>query len=190
MSCNHSHTSCCSGHHHHDNWPVFPPIYPAFPWQPCHPHRPWPQEDGACGAYLQPICASPAQYSDAGVTQGATLVIHKIVLEPCGDRSCTPRTYTIRITGPSYPCGETFQLRAGSCLELDEPLVITGLEPGTYCIEEVQNCPNAYISTFTGPVCGRQVTVTSSYFPTVITICSRKRLCRLCRRSGCGCGCH
>lgn len=147
--------------------------------------QPCAQSGASCGQYLQPICTSTAQYSDAGTVQGATLVIHKIVLEPCGDPTCTPRTYNIRITGPSYPCGETFQLRAGSCTELDEPLVITGLEPGTYCIEEVTSCPNQYISTLTGPVCGQQVTVTSSYFPTVVTIVSRRRSCALLRRRCC-----
>ena len=149
--------------------------------------HPWnmPNANG-CANYAQPIASNAAQFVSAGTHEGATLVIHKIVLEPCGTPTCTPRTYTIRITGPSYPCGETFQLRAGSCLELDEPLVITGLEPGTYCIEEVSACPNAYISTYTGPVCGRQVTVGRSWFPTVVTICSRRRLCRLCHGYGCG----
>lgn len=142
-----------------------------------------------CQDFIQPIVTSAAQFSNAGVTDGATLVIHKIVLEPCGNQSCTPRTFSIRITGPSYPCGEIFQLRAGSCTELDEPLVITGLEPGTYCIEEVFACPNAYITTITGPVCGRHVTVGQSWFPTVVTIVNRRRLCRLCHSSGCGCGC-
>ena len=83
--------------------------------------------------------------------------------------------------------GEVFTLPAGNCLSLDEPLVLTGLEPGTYCIEEIFACPNAYISTYTGPVCGRCVNITGSRFPTVITICCRKRLCRLCHGYGCGC---
>lgn len=155
----------------------------------------WTQAGTTCNRWAQPIVSSPAQFanlaqfSSAGTENGATLVIHKIVLEPCGNQSCTPRTFSLRITGPSYPCGEVFTLRAGSCTELDEPLVITGLEPGTYCIEEVHNCANEYISTFTGPVCGREVTVSNSYYPTVITIVSRKRLCRLCHKHGCGCGC-
>lgn len=157
------------------------PERPPFPG--CVP--PWLNDGSACGVYPQPICASPAQYSNAGAAQGATLVIHKIVLEPCGNPTCTPRTYNIRITGPSYPCGEVFQLRAGNCLSLDEPLVITGLEPGTYFIEEIYACPNSYISTFTGPVCGRRVTVSNSTFPTVVTIVSRKRLCRLCHKTCC-----
>lgn len=201
MSCYHPHNSCqnnysgchhhsgCGndaayqygcGHHHHDNcgYPPFPPFLP--PWM-----QPGAQNRSGCNLYPQPICASTAQYSDAGTAQGATLVIHKIVLEPCGDPTCTPRTYNIRITGPSFPCGETFQLRAGSCTELDEPLVITGLEPGTYCIEEVTSCPHQYISTLTGPVCGQQVTVTNSYFPTVVTIVSRRRSCAIQRRRCC-----
>ena len=129
MSCHHHHNACQSGcggnHHHHDGcgyphhggYPPFPPFMPPF-------MPPWAQNGASCGQYLQPICSSAAQYSDAGTAQGATLVIHKIVLEPCGDPTCTPRTYNIRITGPSYPCGETFQLRAGSCTELDVKMVL------------------------------------------------------------------
>lgn len=193
QTCHQHHTDGC-GQHAHANpgadcgfpWPPFPCFHPGF-W-PCA--RP----EGACpfSRYVQPICCCAAQFANtarltsAGTENGATLVIHKIVLEPCGNTTCTPRTYSIRITGPSYPCGETFQLRAGSCITLDEPLVITGLQPGTYCIEEIYACPNDYISTFTGPVCGREVTVSNGYFPTVVTIVSRKRLCRLCRGYGCG----
>lgn len=138
--------------------------------------------------WMQPIYACPAYYSYAGAT-GATLVIHKIVLEPCGNQSCTPRTFNIRVTGPSYPNGEVFSLRAGNCIELDEPLVITGLTAGDYTIEEVFTKPNEYISTITGPVEGRTVTLAESVVPTVVTIVNRKRLCRLCRNYGCGCSC-
>lgn len=137
---------------------------------------------------IQPFYANQARFSCAESQNGATLVIHKIVLDPCCNPSCSPRTFNIRITGPSYPNGEVFQMRAGSCLELDEPLVITGLEPGTYSIEEVFNCPNEYITTITGPVCGRCVTLTRSCAPTVVTLVNRKRLCSLCRGAGCGCG--
>ncbi len=142
--------------------------------------------------WVQPILCNSARYACAECENGATLVIHKIVLEPLGDQSCTPRTFTLRVTGPSYPTGELFQLRAGSCYELDEPLVIAGLMPGQYSIEEVFNTPNEYVSTITGPVCGRCVTLTCSSAPTVVTIVNRRRLCRLCRaqnRYGCGCGC-
>lgn len=141
--------------------------------------------------WVQPILCNQTRYASAEAENGATLVIHKIVLEPLADQSCTPRTFSIRITGPSYPCGEVFTLRAGSCLELDEPLVISGLEPGSYSIEELFNTPNEYVSTITGPVCGRCVMLTASATPTVVTLVNRKRLCRLCsgrRASGCGCG--
>ena len=145
--------------------------------------------DGStCSRFIQPILCNQARFSCAGTQDGATLVIHKIVLEPCGNQSCTPRTFSIRVTGPSFPCGEVFQLRAGNCLELDEPLVITGLTPGTYRIEELFACPNEFISTLTGPVCGGCVNLTCSCAPTVVTIVNRKRLCRLCHGSGCGCG--
>ena len=93
----------------------------------CASSCPWPQ-------WMQPICCNPTHMCCAGCENGATLVIHQISLEPCGNQSCTPRTFNIRITGPSFPCGEVFTLRAGSCIELDEPLVITGLEPGCYTI--------------------------------------------------------
>ena len=145
MSCcshdTHAHHNCCGAH------PPFPGFLP--PWM-----------NSGCGQYVQPICSSPAQYTDAGTLQGATLVIYKIALEACGEQSCTPRTYNI---------------------------CITGLEPGTYCIEELHRRPNQVISTLTGPVCGHQVTVTNSYMPTVVTICSRRRLCALCQGYGCGC---
>lgn len=141
-------------------------------------------------AYMHPIFCNQAHYCSASTESGATLVIHKIVLEACANQSCTPRTFNLRITGPSYPCGEVFQLRAGNCLELDEPLVISNLEPGAYTIEEIEACPNTYISTITGPVCGHTVLLTAGGPPTVITIVSRKRFCRLCQGYGCGCGYH
>lgn len=148
----------------------------------CHPSCPFPE-------WKHPLCCNHTHYCCAENENGPTLVIHKIVLEPCGNQSCTPRIFNIRVTGPSYPNGEVFTLRAGSCLELDEPLVISGLIPGTYTLEEVFTKPNEYVSTITGPVCGRCVTIANSCVPTVVTIVNRKRLCRLCRGFGCGCGC-
>ena len=100
------------------------------------------------------------------------------MLEPCGGQSCTERTFTLRITGPSYPNGETFTLRAGSCTQLDEPLVISGLEPGCYTIEELMSRPYEYCTTITGPVMGNVVRLTNSCVPTVVTIVNRKQLCR------------
>ena len=113
--------------------------------------------------WLHPLCCNPAHFCCAGWENGPTLVIHKIVLEPCGNQSCTERTFT---------------LRAGSCTQLDEPLVISGLEPGCYAIEELLNCPNEYCTTITGPVMGNVVQLTNSCVPTVVTIVNRKRLCR------------
>lgn len=174
----------CSGHHDHH---PCRPVYPCFPWDPCTAGcmtpctlHPW----------AQPIHPLPTPYAGASSAGGATLVVHKIVLEPCGNQSCTPRTFSIRITGPSYPAGEVFRLRAGSCLELDEPLVLTGLEAGTYCIEELFSLPNEYICTITGPARGRNVQVGNGYYPTVITLVNRKRLCSLCHGYGCGCAAH
>ena len=51
--------------------------------------------------WLHPLCCNPAHFCCAGCENGPTLVIHKIVLEPCGGQSCTERTFTLRITGPS-----------------------------------------------------------------------------------------
>ncbi|MBR2942350.1 MAG: hypothetical protein IKB82_03030 [Clostridia bacterium] len=164
--------------------------HPHHPVNPCCMHAscmPGCANPCALPPWAQPIYPMPTPYAGAASAGSATLVIHKIVLEPCGNQSCTPRTFSIRITGPSYPAGEVFRLRAGSCLELDEPLVLTGLQAGTYCIEELFATPNAYVSTITGPACGHNVHVTGGYFPTVITIVNRKRLCRLCYGSGCGC---
>ena len=156
-----------------------------------HSYCPYPQ-------WKHPLLCNPAHFccTDANSSNGPTLVIHQILLEPCGNQSCTPRTFTIRITGPSYPCGETFTLRAGSCTELDEPLIIAGLIPGQYEIEQVNtgcscgcDC-SEYDTTFTGPISCGQVSITASIVPTVITIVSRKRICRRHRRccgwqSGC-----
>lgn len=50
--------------------------------------------------WLHPLCCNPAHFCCAGCENGPTLVIHKIVLEPCGGQSCTERTFTLRITGP------------------------------------------------------------------------------------------
>ena len=155
----------------------------------CEPYCPYPQ-------WMHPILCNPTHLCCAENTNGPTLVIHKIVLEPCGNQSCTPRNFTIVITGPSYPCGESFTLRAGSCTEVDEPLVITGLIPGTYRIEEIHadsgcGCCHGeyeYETTYTGPVCDNTVAITASSVPVVVTIVSRKRL-RGCRRRRRGCGC-
>ena len=149
--------------------------------------------------WKHPLLCNPAHFccADMQNDNGPTLVIHQILLEPCGNQSCTPRTFTIRITGPSYPCGETFTLRAGSCTELDEPLIIAGLTPGQYEIEQLNtgcscgchcncNCGcSEYDTTFTGPISCGQVSITNSRVPTVITIVSRKRICpRRRRRAG------
>ena len=137
--------------------------------------------------WIHPLLCNPTQFCCVGNDNGPTLVIHSILLEPCGNQSCTPRTLRIRITGPSFPCGEVFTLRAGSCIELDEPLVITGLEPGCYTIELLCSTPHEFITTLTGPVCGNTVRLTASCAPTVVTLVSRRRLCRLCHGFGCGC---
>lgn len=142
--------------------------------------------------WMHPLLCNPTHYCCTENADGPTLVIHKIVLESGCSQSCTPRNFTILITGPSYPAGESFTLRAGSCTELDEPLVIAGLIPGTYYIEEIHTascccgcCSNhEYDTTITGPVCGNAVNVTASSVPVVITIVSRKRL-RGCRRRRC-----
>ena len=60
-------------------------------------------DGSACSRFIQPILCNQARFSCAGTQDGATLVIHKIVLEPCGNQSCTPRTFNIRVTGPSFP---------------------------------------------------------------------------------------
>lgn len=146
----------------------------------CTSSCPWPE-------WIHPICCNQTHLCCAGREDGATLVIHQIVLEACGEQSCTPRTFNIRITGPSFPCGEVFTLRAGSCIELDEPLVITGLIPGDYTIELLFSFPHQFITTLTGPVCGNTVRLTANCPPTVVTIVCRRRLCSLCHGFGCGC---
>lgn len=143
--------------------------------------------DMSCNCECRPSCPysgmassavlQPRAFCCAGWENGPTLVIHKIVLEPCGNQSCTERTFTLRITGPSYPNGEIFTLRAGSCTQLDDRSS-QRLEPGCYAIEELLNRPNEYCTTITGPVMGNVVQLTNSCVPTVVTIVNRKRLCR------------
>ena len=141
--------------------------------------------------WIHPLLCNPTQFCCVGNDNGPTLVIHSILLEPCGNQSCTPRTLRIRITGPSFPCGEFFTLRVGSCTEIDEPLVITNLEPGQYEIEQILSSCREFDTTFTGPICNGCVSITCSVVPTVITIVNRKRFCRRCRRHGCNnCGCN
>lgn len=138
--------------------------------------------------WIHPILCNPTQFCCTGSDNDPTLVIHSILLEPCGNQSCTPRTLRIRVCGPSFPDGEFFTLRVGSCTEVDEPLVITGLTPGQYEIEQILSSCREYDTTFTGPICNGCVSITCSCVPTVITIVNRKRFCRRCHRHGCGCG--
>lgn len=142
--------------------------------------------------WIHPLLCNPTQFCCVGSDNGPTLVIHSILLEPCGNQSCTPRTLRIRVTGPSFPCGEFFTLRVGSCTEIDEPLVITNLEPGQYEIEQILSSCREFDTTFTGPICNGCVSITNSIVPTVITIVNRKRFCRRCHRHGFGCngGCN
>lgn len=162
-------------------------------------------------AWVQPLgCGCAAnRCSLAGVgsvaENGCTLVIHKILLDACGNQACTPRTFSICVKGPSYPCGEVFQMTAGSCRTLDEPLVLTGLICGDYTIEEINDEPRRYCSTITGScVCGNCVRLTPGCPPAVVTIINRRRLCRWgccsgigsiggcggsCGCGGCSCGC-
>ena len=44
--------------------------------------------------WLHPLCCNPAHFCCAGCENGPTLVIHKIVLAPCGGQSCTCLLYT------------------------------------------------------------------------------------------------
>lgn len=149
----------------------------------CHHHSycPFPQ-------WKHPLLCNPAHYCCAdNQTDGPTLVLHAILLEPCGNQSCTPRSLTLRITGPSYPCGETFTLRAGSCTEIDEPLVIAGLTPGQYEIDLITACCQEYDVTFTGPISDGCVSIVNSCVPTVVTLVARKRFARRRRRCRCVC---
>ena len=178
------------------NRPVFP-IYPLHPCDCCGcqngcgssafcpggdaPYCPYP-------GWTQPV-STQINYSCAGEDGGPTLVIHKIVLDICGNPACSAKTFRIRITGPSYPSGEIFPLTAGSCLEVDEPLVISGLTPGNYCIEELLANPCEYDSTLTGPVCGNVVTLCQGCAPVVVTLVNRRRRYRGGgHHGGCGCG--
>lgn len=177
----------CHQHHQHCGCECVNPPYCPFP------------------QWMHPLLCNPTHLCCAENENGPTLVIHQILLEPCGNQSCTPRTFTIRVTGPSYPCGETFTLRAGSCTEIDEPLVITNLEPGQYEIDLItgscgcghgwnpgcnHGCNHScgeYDTTFTGPISGGCVSITNSPVPTVITIVSRKRFTRRRRRCDWNC---
>lgn len=79
-----------------------------FPYQPevsdmscnceCRPSCPYSE-------WLHPLCCNPAHFCCAGWENGPTLVIHKIVLEPCGNQSCTERTFTCASPAPVIPMG-------------------------------------------------------------------------------------
>ena len=178
--------SNCNQHNHgnhHNNWNCWNNWGIWWPHWGCGCNHDW-EDNCPYSRWRHPIYCCPAYYSCAGTQDGPTLVIHAIPLEAGCEQSCTPRTFRIRITGPSYPCGEIFSLRAGSCLTLDEPLVISGLEPGQYQIEVLFDCPRNYLSTITGADCGGCVQVTNSAAPTVVTIVSRRRV-RCPNRCGC-----
>ena len=174
-SCGSSARSSC--HNAYDNWSEWNAISNcgSYGFGSSCPYSRW----------RHPIHCQQPYFTCAGSQDGPTLVIHQIVLEAGCEQSCTPRSFRIRVTGPSYPCGEIFTLRTGSCLELDEPLVISGLEAGVYRVEVLYDCPNQYQSTITGAQCGGYVNVASSVVPTVVTIVSRRQVCV--RRNRCGC---
>ena len=67
--------------------------------------------------WIHPLLCNPTQFCCVGNDNGPTLVFHSILLEPCGNQSCTPRTFNIRVTGPSFPCGESFTLRRARLAE-------------------------------------------------------------------------
>lgn len=121
---------------------------------------------------------NPAHFCCAGWENGPTLVIHKIVLEPCGNQSCTERTFTLRITGPSYPNGEIFTLRAGSCTQLDEPARHQRARARLLCHRRAAQLSERILHDHHRPVMGNVVQLTNSCVPTVVTIVNRKRLCR------------
>ncbi len=155
----------------------------------------WIQPLGCCCADNRCSCAGAGSVTE----NGCTLVIHKILLDACGNQACTPRTFSICVKGPSFPSGEVFQLTAGNCRTLDEPLILTGLICGDYSIEEISDAPRRYCTTITGTgVCGNCVRLTPGCPPAVVTIINRRRICRwgCCSgigsiggcQGGCGCG--
>ena len=104
--------SCCF--HHHDC--------------SCRPSCPYPE-------WIHPLCCNPTHYCSAGYENGPTLVIHKIVLEPCGSQSCTPKTFTLRITGPV--CGGNMVSLVANC----PPTVVTIVNRKRLC----RVCPRTYM---------------------------------------------
>ena len=76
--------------------------------------------------------------------QDGQLTITKIVVDYKGNLITTPRTFVIKVTGPSYPSGTLMELTNST------PLVLKGLIYGQYTVEEL-NTTN-YTVTITAPV--------------------------------------
>ena len=66
------------------------------------------------------------------------------MLDYKGNLTTSPKTFVIKVTGPSYPCGTLMELTNST------PLVLKGLIYGQYTIEEL-NTKN-YTVTITAPV--------------------------------------
>lgn len=102
----------------------------------------------------------------------------KSCLNPAAARAARSARSPCASPAPVIPMGRFSPCARAAAPSLDERLVISGLEPGCYAIEELLNRPNEYCTTITGPVMGNVVQLTNSCVPTVVTIVNRKRLCR------------
>jgi uncharacterized repeat protein (TIGR01451 family) len=73
-----------------------------------------------------------------------TLSIEKILLDANGNAKNEVKEFEIKITGPSYPSGQTFLIQNGT------PLKLEGLLMGEYSVEELN--ASAYIVTGSEPI--------------------------------------
>lgn len=91
-----------------------------------------------------------------------TLNIEKILLDANGNAKNEIKEFEIRITGPSYPSGQTFLIQNGT------PLKLEGLLMGEYSVEELG--ASAYTVTVSDPI-----HLTSEVRSATITITNREK---------------
>jgi LPXTG-motif cell wall-anchored protein len=72
------------------------------------------------------------------------LTINKVLKDASGNKLTENLSFTVKVTGPSYPDGKTFTVSTA------EPLVIKGLIYGTYTVEE--QGADKYTSAVSAPV--------------------------------------
>ncbi len=97
-----------------------------------------------------PLSPAPSDSVTTPVVIDGQLTITDRVLTFSGTTSTSTRTFIVRVTGPSYPNGQLFEVTTSS------PLVLTGLLYGQYTVEELN--ASGYTVTYSGPTTISQAT--------------------------------